>query len=87
MHPLYPFLAASPDRIIEFKSGKGYVVEVKCPFGAFQEQISHETVDYLELESGKQTQNVILLSDPRPIGLLSNVRSPISNLYRAYQSD
>ena len=57
VHLLYPFLAASPDRIIEFKSGKGYVFEVKCPFGALQEQISHETVDYVELELGKLKLN------------------------------
>ena len=52
VHPRHPFLAASPDRLISFPSGKIYVVEVKCPFSAFQQQISHETVDYLELESG-----------------------------------
>ena len=43
--PNYPFIAASPDRVVDDST----LLEVKCPFTAREQLISHASVPYLKL--------------------------------------
>lgn len=45
MHPEYQYIASTPDRLI----GEDAVLEIKCPFSAFNKHITPETVSYLYL--------------------------------------
>lgn len=49
VHQDYPYLAASPDRIVD----KTKLLEIKCPFTSRNKFISHVTVPYLEQYDGK----------------------------------
>ena len=49
IHPQYPFLAATPDSLIE---GENSIVEVKCPFSIKTQMISEKNLPYLTKESG-----------------------------------
>jgi putative phage-type endonuclease len=42
----YPWLAASPDRLVNTDA----VLEIKCPFAAFERPINSKTVPYLKLD-------------------------------------
>ena len=52
----YPFLGASPDRVIDDKQ----LLEVKCPYSAKDNMITPVTVPYLEM---CQVQGQLLCSD------------------------
>ena len=45
VHPDYPYLAATPDSIVE---GEDAIVEVKCPFSIKREDISASNLPYLQ---------------------------------------
>jgi len=47
----YPYLAASPDRVVDDK----VIVEIKCPYTAKDETISEKTVPYLCYQEGTLT--------------------------------
>ena len=47
VHKDQPYLAASPDRIVQFQNIT-YVIEVKCPFTSQNKDISPDNVKYLK---------------------------------------
>jgi hypothetical protein len=47
VHPQHGFLAASPDRLVTCSCCQSGLVEIKCPFSAINQCITHETVKYL----------------------------------------
>ena len=52
VHPDYPYLASSPDRIV-FIDNVAHVVEVKCPYSCAQKEINVQNVHYLLLSNGE----------------------------------
>lgn len=52
----HPFLAASPDRIVDDHT----LIEVKCPFSAKDRHISHVTVPYLKVSPSDPASGLML---------------------------
>lgn len=50
IHPDYPYLASSPDRLVTIE-GETMVVEVKCPYSARNDLVSEHTISYLQRDS------------------------------------